>query len=69
MIKYVVLLVSIALLSLSSCKKCKECYLVEAEGTSYEVTSSLGEKCGDELDEIDGKSYTAINGPVRSYCN
>ena len=43
--------------------------MVEAEGTSYEVTSSLGEKCGDELDEIDGKSYTAIDGPVRSYCN
>lgn len=69
MIKYIVLLVSVGLLSLSSCKKCKECYLVELEGTAQETTTSLGEKCGDELDEIDGKSYTSIDGPTRSYCN
>lgn len=69
MIKYILLLGIGMLISLSSCKKCKECYLVEAEGTPSEVTSSLGEKCGDELDEIDGESYTAIDGPARSYCN
>lgn len=69
MIKYILILLAGVVLTLSSCQKCKECYLVEAEGTAGEKTTSLGEKCGDELDEVDGKSYTSIDGPTRSYCN
>lgn len=67
--KYFILLAIGVLVSLNSCKKCKECYLVEGEGTANEKTTNLGEKCGEELDEIDGKSYVSINGPTRSYCN
>lgn len=60
--------ISLLFLSSSCSKKCKECYLVESEGLANEQITNLGEKCGDELDEIDGKQYTATNGPSRSYC-
>ena len=69
MIKLFLVLACSITLIFSSCKKCKQCYLVEAEGTAAEKTTSLGEKCGGELDDIDGKTYTSIDGPTRSYCN
>jgi hypothetical protein len=53
---------------LSSCQQCKECTLTELAGTPNETTTDLGEKCGDELDEVDGKTYVAIDGPVSSQC-
>ena len=69
MIKYIILLTTLILLSLSSCEKCGECYLVEMDGTPNEQTINLGEKCGDEFDEIDGKTYVSNDGQTRSYCN
>jgi hypothetical protein len=61
------LLIFIATLS-TSCNRCKECTLKELAGTANETTTSLGQKCGDELDEIDGKTYIAIDGPVITEC-
>lgn len=49
-------------------EKCKDCYLIEAEGTPDEIILSIGEKCGDELDDIDGKTYQGSQVPARSYC-
>lgn len=69
MYKYILPLVIGVLISLSSCKKCKECYIDEGIGTTNQKTTSLGEKCGDEIDQIDGKNYTGNDGPVRTYCN
>lgn len=62
----------LSLLLGTACKKetCKQCYLVEAEGKPIETTMDIGMKCGDELDEVDGKVY--IVNPeyevTRSYC-
>jgi len=57
---------------LSSCKKCKECYIVEGEGTASEQTINLGEKCGDELEELEALANLELTGndaSVRTYCN
>jgi len=59
--------VSFFLLNCSK-EKCKQCYLVENEGKPDEVTTNLGEQCGDELEDIDGKEYICKDGPCSSYC-
>lgn len=53
-----------------SCEKeeCKTCYTIEAEGTLNEITTLLGERCGEDLEAIDGKTYQGSQTPVRVYC-
>ncbi len=66
--KFYCILGFVLLMITGSCRKCKDCYLIEDEGLPAEVTNSLGAKCGKELKDIDGKTYTGLNGPARSYC-
>lgn len=55
--------------SLSSCKKCKECYMTEEIQQSGETnTTELGEKCGDDLESIDGTELQGNDGVVNTYC-
>jgi len=52
-----------------ACKKCKECFIEETiTATGAVNTNSIGEKCGKDLEEIDGQTYIATDGPVRTYC-
>jgi hypothetical protein len=45
------------------------CYLDETDSQSGNViTTSLGEKCGEDLTDIDGKTYIGASGPAKSYC-
>jgi len=54
---------------MSSCRKCKMCYLEETNSQTGNVrTTSLGEKCGKDLTDTDGKKYIGASGPVKSYC-
>lgn len=57
--------------ALVSCEKeeCKECFAEETDtSTGIITTTSLGKKCGDELEEIDGMQYMGSQGPVVNYC-
>jgi hypothetical protein len=67
------LLIALFSLSLffSSCKKreCKECFIEETNSeTGDKFTMSDGVKCGEDLEEMDGKEYNGIDGPARAYC-
>lgn len=53
----IIILFVIGVTSLASCgEKCKECTLVEEDHQGNVVSNmSLGEKCGDELEQIEAK--------------
>lgn len=36
--------------------------------TNTTTTRSLGKKCGNEMEELDGKTYIGPDGPVKTYC-
>jgi len=55
-------LVCIGFIGLLACKTCKDCYLIENEGAANEQETAIGEKCGDELEYLDGKTYVTANG-------
>lgn len=64
------LIICVAVFGLLACESCKDCYLIENEGEENEQELDLGEKCGDELESLDGTTFTAPNGSAtRSYCN
>lgn len=52
-----------------SCSKCKHCYIDETNSqTGVVTTSSLGKKCGSQIDEVDGKTYVGPDGSTKTYC-
>ena len=68
-----VLLVAVGSLLLlsTSCKKevCKQCFTEETIAASGEkVTTEIGQVCDEELANTDGKTFTTITGPARTYC-
>lgn len=68
-----VLLVAVGSLLLvsTSCKKevCKLCFTEETIAASGEkVTTEIGQVCDEELENTDGKTFTTITGPARTYC-
>jgi len=45
------------------------CFLDETDSqTGNVITTSLGEKCGEDLTNTDVKTYIGASGPVKSYC-
>jgi hypothetical protein len=55
----------------SSCKKevCKVCYTEETiASTGEKITTEIGQVCGEELENTDGKTFTSVTGPARTYC-
>jgi hypothetical protein len=63
------IIIGICIMGLMACKTCKDCYLIENEGAANEQVLHLGEKCGSELETIDGTTYVASAGnSSRSYC-
>jgi hypothetical protein len=47
------ILILLLILFLGSCTRCKDCYYVECEGTSHEITTDLGKTCGEELERYE----------------
>jgi hypothetical protein len=68
--KILIIILTVLLLSFSSCKEeCKECFLEETNTqTGDTITTSLGKKCGDDLKNNDGREYIGKDGPAKSYC-
>ncbi len=59
------------LLTLHSCskEKCAQCYTEETSNITQEIiTTPIGELCGEELENADGKTFTSAIGPARTYC-
>jgi hypothetical protein len=58
----------------SSCKKevCKVCYteetIVNPPSPIDTITTEIGQVCGEELENTDGKTFTSVTGPARTYC-
>lgn len=67
--RYIIASCILSFCILSSCQKCKECYSIEGEGTVDEQTIDLGEKCGDELEELDNMDFEGTDGGVQTYCD
>lgn len=60
------LIFSLGLLSITSCNKCKECYLVEeVDGNKSEI--SIGEYCGDEIDQKETGKIGSLQTPRPQY--
>lgn len=66
---YQILPITLIFLGFSAvgCKKCKECYFVE-EANGNKTESSLGEFCGDEIDEQENKDFIANSGLAYIEC-
>lgn len=57
------------MLAATSCRKCKECTAVECEGTPNEKIVDQGEKCGQELEDIEENPvYQGSDCEVKFYC-
>ena len=55
-------------LGLFSCEdKCKECFLIE-EGSAGNVETSIGEFCGDEIEEQESEEYIVTDGDAYVEC-
>lgn len=68
-----VLLVAVGSIFLftTSCKKevCKVCFTEETiAATGEKITTEIGQVCDEELENTDGKTFTSITGPARTYC-
>jgi len=68
-IKYIIPVIILIILVTTSFRKCKECTMVECENTSDENVTYLGEKCGQELKDIeDNPVYQGSDCEIRFYC-
>lgn len=58
--KTVLFIAAVSMISLASCKKnkCHECHYEDTTGAEVE----LGEKCGDELENLESTGYNDTQG-------
>lgn len=59
--KLILVVMAVVAVGATSCKKCKDCTVTSKQDGVTVGTTDVGELCGDDLKEVDGKTISSTS--------